>query len=173
MVPTAGIPSGRASASSIPPIRTACTSCTCTGLFYNFPKTFSSANFAGLTPISSYYKMPVDYCMFNGQLVMGKNDTTKFSNALVPKAESNLWFGQLADLQTWGAPTGHGAVWMNEAVTAGPVSDPFLVSGFSQAHAPPPQPRRVRRERGNPDQPRHSRLDPRAQRQRPRRRLCV
>ena len=102
------------------------------GLFYQFPKTFSSSNFAGLTPLCSYYKMPVDYCMFNGQLVMGKNDTTKFSNALVPKAESNLWFGQLADLQTWGAPTGHGAVWMNDAVAAGQLSDPFLVSGFPE-----------------------------------------
>ncbi len=102
------------------------------GLFYNFPKTFSSANFAGLTPISTYYKMPVDYCLFNGRLVMGKNDTTRFSNALVPKAESNLWFGQLSDLNKWGAPTGHGAVWMNEAVAAGQESDPFLVSGFPQ-----------------------------------------
>lgn len=102
------------------------------GLFYQFPKTFSSTDFSGLTPLCSYYKMPVDYCMFNGRLVMGKNDTTRFSNALVPKAESNLWFGQLSDLQTWGAPTGHGAVWMNEAVTAGQLSDPFLVSGFPQ-----------------------------------------
>jgi len=102
------------------------------GMFYQFPKTFSSGNFAGLTPLATYHKMPVDYCLFNGQIVMGKNDTTKFSNALVPKAESNIWFGQLSDLRNWGAPTGHGAVWMNEAVTANPLSDPFLVSGFPQ-----------------------------------------
>ncbi len=100
------------------------------GLFFDFPKTFSSANFAGLTPIASYYKMPVDYCMFGGWLVMGKNDTTKFSNALVPKAESNLWFGHLSDLQNWGAPTGHGAVWMNDSVVANQTSDPFLVANF-------------------------------------------
>ncbi len=102
------------------------------GLFYDFPKTFSAANFAGLAPIASYYKMPVDYCLFNGRLVMAKNDTTKFSNALVPKAESNLWFGQLSDLKTWGAPTGHGAVWINEALAANQTSDPFLIQGFSQ-----------------------------------------
>lgn len=100
------------------------------GLFYDFPKTFSAANFSGLRPISSHYKMPVDYCMFEGRLVMGKNDTSRFSNALVPKAESNLWFGQLSDLEAWGAPTGHGAVWMNNAVAAGELSDPFLVFGF-------------------------------------------
>ncbi len=100
------------------------------GLFYDFPKTFSAANFSGLHPLCSYYKMPVDYCLFDGRLVMGKNDTSRFSNALVPKAQSNLWFGQLSDLQTWGAPTGHGAVWMDESLADGAVSDPFLLQGF-------------------------------------------
>ena len=102
------------------------------GLFYDFPKTFSASNFAGLRPLASYYKMPVDYCLFEGRLVMGKNDTSRFSNALVPKAGSNLWFGQLSDFAKWGAPTGHGAVWKNDSVSAGQLSAPFLVSGFHQ-----------------------------------------
>jgi hypothetical protein len=103
------------------------------GLFFDFPKTFSSANFAGLTPVSSYYKMPTDYCMFGGRIVMGKNDASKFSNALALKDQSNLWFGDLSTIRNeWGAPTGHGAVWMDEAVTANQVSDPFLIQGFPQ-----------------------------------------
>ena len=101
------------------------------GLFYNFPKTFSAANFAGLAPISSYYKMPTDYAMFNGKIVMGKNDASKFANTLAQKDQSNLWFGTMADIGNWGSPAGHGSVWMNEAVTAGQNSDPFLVSGFT------------------------------------------
>ncbi|MEY3895085.1 MAG: hypothetical protein RLZZ214_604, partial [Verrucomicrobiota bacterium] len=101
------------------------------GLFYNFPKTFSAANFAGLAPISSYYKMPTDYAMFNGKIVMGKNDASKFANTLAQKDQSNLWFGTMADIENWGSPTGHGSVWMNEAVTAGQNSDPFLISGFT------------------------------------------
>jgi hypothetical protein len=101
------------------------------GIFYNFPGTFSAANFANLAPISNYYKMPTDYATFNGRIVMGKNDTSRFSNALVPKAESNLWFGTLEDLRNWGSPAGHGAVWMNEAVTTGRTSDPFLIGGFA------------------------------------------
>lgn len=103
------------------------------GLFFEFPKTFRTNNFAGLRPMSSYYKMPTDYCMFGGKIVMGKNDASQFSNALALKDQSNLWFGDLATIENaWGAPTGHGAVWMNQAVTAGQISDPFLIEGFTQ-----------------------------------------
>ncbi|BCU79156.1 hypothetical protein [Luteolibacter sp. LG18] len=103
------------------------------GIFYDFPATFSAADFSGLTPICDYEKMPVDYCSFNGQLVIGKNDTSKFDNALVPRAQSNLWFGQPDDLKKWGAPHGHGGVWLNESVAANTTSEPFLVKGFSRA----------------------------------------
>ncbi|MEP4077251.1 hypothetical protein [Haloferula sp.] len=102
------------------------------GLFLDFPSTFSATNFSGLNPLCGYYKMPVDYCTFDGQLVIAKNDASKFSNALARKAQSNMWWGQLEDLADWGAPTGHGSVWMNEAVTNGQTSDPFLINGFTQ-----------------------------------------
>lgn len=102
------------------------------GLFYDFPKTFSAANFAGLEPISGYYKMPTDYAMWNGKIVMGKNDASQFNNALALKDQSNLWFGTMEDVGNWGAPSGHGSVWMNEAVNNGDISDAFLVSGFPQ-----------------------------------------
>jgi len=100
------------------------------GLFFDFPKTFSAADFAGLKPISNYYKMPTDYCTFEGRIVMGKNDASKFANPLALKNQSNLWFGTMEDIKNWGAPSGHGAVWMNEAVAAAQVSDPFLTDGF-------------------------------------------
>ena len=102
------------------------------GLFFDFPPSFSAADASGLTPLCSYYKMPVDYCTFEGRLVIAKNDASKFSNALAQKAQSNFWFGQLEDLQDWGAPSGHGAVWMDEPVAAGQNSMPFLVNGFAQ-----------------------------------------
>ena len=102
------------------------------GIFFDFPKTFSAANFAGLKPISTYYKMPTDYAMFNGEIVMGKNDASKFANPLALKNQSNFWFGQMKDIQNWGSPTGHGAVWMNESVTAAQTSDPFLIEGFAR-----------------------------------------
>lgn len=101
------------------------------GIFFDFPKTFSAANFAGLAPISSYYKMPTDYAMFNGRIVMGKNDLSKFDNALALRNQSNLWFGTMDDIRNWGSPAGHGAVWMNDEVAADQVSDPFLIHGFT------------------------------------------
>ncbi|MCH7228978.1 hypothetical protein, partial [Haloferula sp. A504] len=102
------------------------------GMFFDFPGTFSAVDFSGLRPLCSYHKMPVDYCTFEGRLVMTKNDLSKFSNALAPRAQSNLWFGQIEDLSDWGAPQGHGGVWVNESVSAAEVSDPFLVNGFSR-----------------------------------------
>lgn len=103
------------------------------GLFYDFPKTFSAANFAGLRPISSYYKMPTDYCtFFDGRIVMGRADASQFDNPLALKDQSNLWFGTMADIENWGAPSGHGAVWMSEAVAPDQTSDPFFIGGFPQ-----------------------------------------
>jgi len=101
------------------------------GLFYDFPRTFSSGNFANLTPLCAYYKMPTDYCMFEGRLVIGKDDASLFSNPLTLRTQSNLWFGQLKDLQRWGAPHGHGGLWKNESLAAGTISEPFLVHGFA------------------------------------------
>ncbi len=102
------------------------------GLFFDFPKTFSSTNFAGLSPICSYYKMPTDYCMFNGRLVMGKDDASLFANPLTLRTQSNLWFGQLDDLYSWGSAHGLGSLWKYEDVAADTFSEPFLVNGFSR-----------------------------------------
>ena len=101
------------------------------GIFFNFPKSFSAINFAGLAPISNYYKMPTDYASFGGRIVMGKNDASKFANTLAQKDQSNLWFGTMDDIENWGSPAGHGALWMNEAVASGQTSDPFLIQGFA------------------------------------------
>lgn len=102
------------------------------GLFYNFPKTFSSGNSANLDPICAYYKMPTDYCMFNDKLVMGKDDASFFENPLTLRTQSNLWFGEFEDLQDWGTPHGHGGLWKYEDVSANTLSEPFLVNGFSR-----------------------------------------
>ena len=102
------------------------------GIFFDFPKTFSAASFGGLKPVCSYYKMPTDYATFNGEIVMGKNDASKFANPLARKNQSNLWFGTMKDIKNWGAPAGFGAVWMNDKVAAGDLSDPFLIGGFAQ-----------------------------------------
>lgn len=103
------------------------------GLFYRFPGTFSATTPGGLEPICTYLKMPVDYCWWNGQLVIARDDSSPTGgNNWAGQANSALWFGQLADLEQWGAPAGFGSPWHQDAVTSGIPSDPFLVAGFRQ-----------------------------------------
>ncbi len=103
------------------------------GLFYYFPETFSAANTHGLDPICSYLKMPVDYCWWNGQLVMGRDvSSTTGGNKWAGQSNSALWFGSLADLAEWGPPAGFGGPWLNDDITAGRPSEPFFVRGFKK-----------------------------------------
>ena len=103
------------------------------GLFYDFPKTFSVTNTGGINPICTYLKMPVDYCWWNGQLVMGRDDaSTTGGNIWAGQSHSAPWFGQLSDLETWGKPTGFGGVWLNQSVTANAPSEAFLVKNFQR-----------------------------------------
>ncbi len=103
------------------------------GLFYSFPKTFASGSRGGLTPLCAYLKMPVDYCWWNGRLVMGRDDTsTTGGNVWAGQSHSALWFGQFADLERWGSPAGFGGVWKDDRVAAGAPSDPFFVGGFQK-----------------------------------------
>lgn len=103
------------------------------GLLYYFPKSFSAANTAGIHPICTYLKMPVDYCWWNGQLVMGRDDaSTTGGNIWAGQSHSAPWFGQLSDLEKWGTPAGFGGPWKDDTVMAGTPSEPFLVTGFKK-----------------------------------------
>lgn len=100
------------------------------GLFYDFPKTFSAATPDELQPISTYHKMPVDYCAWQGRLVMSCDDSSIMDNELGGQSNSNLRFTSLEELRHYGAPSGWGGVWVNDEVKANQPSDPFLVNGF-------------------------------------------
>lgn len=103
------------------------------GMFYYFPKTFTAANTAGIQPICTYLRMPVDYCWWNGQLVMGRdNASTTGGNIWAGQSHSAPWFGQLSDLEKWGPAAGFGGPWKDDAVTAGTASEPFLITGFAK-----------------------------------------
>jgi hypothetical protein len=100
------------------------------GMFYDFPKTFSAANSGGLEPLSTFHKMPVDYCAWQGRLVMSCDDDSIMDNELGGQSNSNLRFTTLKEISQYGAPAGWGGVWVNDSVKAGKPSDPFLVNGF-------------------------------------------
>lgn len=102
-------------------------------LFYEFPKTFSKDNYGGLKPISTYTRMPVDYCAWQGQIVMARDDASvMLGNEIAGQSHSAFWFGSWSDLENLGAPIAWGGPWQDDTVRAGDVSDPFLVHGFCE-----------------------------------------
>ncbi len=112
------------------------------GSFWRFPRTFSAASSAGIAPRSTCLKVIGDFCRWNDRLVFGCDDTaqSEFLNkdrlkgdlAGPGRSQSNLWFVQPARLDGFGPSLGRGAVWLNDDLQAGVVSEPFLFSGFAK-----------------------------------------
>ncbi len=112
------------------------------GMFWSFPKTFDATHSAGITPRSSYLKVVGDFCRWQDRIVLGCDDTAKseFLNKSKAKgniagpgqSQSNLWFLDPAQLDSFGPQIGRGAVWLNESVKAGAISDAMLFSGFAR-----------------------------------------
>lgn len=100
------------------------------GMFFDFPKTFSAANSSGLRPIGSHLRYVPDFCDWNGKLVLASDETSIQGNNLAGQPQSNLWFGSYEDLKHWGPANGYGGPWIEDRVSAGKPSDPFLVAGF-------------------------------------------
>ena len=102
------------------------------GTFFEFPKSYSRLNSAGILPLSTYLKMIVDYCLWDDRLVFACNDASKFDNAFVGQAQSNLWFMAPEGLLRQGPVMGFGGVWLNDDVEKGIPSVPFLINGYTQ-----------------------------------------
>jgi hypothetical protein len=102
------------------------------GMFYNFPKTFSAKNTAGISPISSHLRYIPDFCEWNGELVLATDETSIQGNHLAGQPQSNLWFGKYDDLKTWGPASGYGGPWIEDNVKASQPSDPYLIKGFAR-----------------------------------------
>ncbi|MGJ8697453.1 MAG: hypothetical protein ACSHYF_14140 [Verrucomicrobiaceae bacterium] len=109
------------------------------GMFWKFPKTFSSKNSAGIAPRSSYLKVIGDFARWGDHVVMGCDDTahSEFLNkrkakghVAAPQSQSNLWFVKPDQLDHFGPVLGRGSVWLNDEVEAGVPSDPFLFANF-------------------------------------------
>lgn len=102
------------------------------GMFFDFPKSFSAGDTAGIRPISSHLRYIPDFCDWNGQLVFATDETSIQGNPLAGQPQSNLWFGSYEDLKQWGPASGYGGPWVGDSVSANQPSDPFLVAGFDR-----------------------------------------
>lgn len=110
------------------------------GMFWKFPKGFSSENSAGIRPRSAYLKVIGDYTRWNNQLVFGCDDSAQreFLNKRTVKggiegpgqSNSNLWFTPLDQPDRLGPNTAGGAVYISEPIKKDIPSEPFLFAGW-------------------------------------------
>ncbi|OFX29433.1 MAG: hypothetical protein A2W92_13400, partial [Bacteroidetes bacterium GWA2_42_15] len=115
------------------------------GMFWHFPKTFTSSNTVGIRPRSAYLKVIGDFARWNDQLVIGCDDACISENnyerkikgnmAGTGQSNSNLWFTSLSAPDSLGTSMAEGAVWLSEQVDAGEASDPFLFAGWDYRSA--------------------------------------
>ena len=115
------------------------------GMFWHFPKTFTSSNTAGIRPRSAFLKITGDFTRWNDQLVIGCDDAaksesnnsrrTKGNMAGTGQSNSNLWFTSLSTPDSLGTANAEGAVWLSQTLAAGEVSEPFLFAGWDYRSA--------------------------------------
>ncbi len=98
------------------------------GIFYDLPSMVYGGRVFGIRPIASHLRICPDMVSWRGLLVLAGDQT---DNA-VGQPQSGLWFGHIDELSGWGKPAGWGAVWWDEPVKAGALSDPFLMTGFDK-----------------------------------------
>lgn len=96
------------------------------GIFYDLPALVYDGNIQAIKPIASHLRICPDFVHWSGAMVLAGDQT---DNA-VGQPQSGLWFGSIDELSTFGKPTGWGAAWRHDAVKAGEISDPFLMTGF-------------------------------------------
>lgn len=112
------------------------------GTFWKFPRSFAPGSSQGIAPRSNYLKVIGDFARWGDRLVLGCDDTAnkEFLNvrkakghlAGPGKSQSNLWFVKPDKLDQIGPVIGRGAVWVEDSVKAGELSEPYLFSGYKQ-----------------------------------------
>lgn len=98
------------------------------GIFYELPMMTYGGLVWGIKPISYHLRIVTDFCFWRGLFVMAGDQTDHG----VGQPQSGLLFQNIDDLWNYGKPAGWGAVWQNDTVQAGDVSDPFLMTGFDK-----------------------------------------
>lgn len=98
------------------------------GIFYELPMMTYGGNVWGIKPVSYHLRIVPDFCFWRGMFVLAGDQTDHG----VGQPQSGLLFQNIDDLWKYGKPGGWGAVWLNDSVKSGEISDPFLVKGFDK-----------------------------------------
>ena len=102
------------------------------GSLFDFPITFSAANTAGIRPICTHLRYIPDIGYWRDKVFLAADDSSMMANPLCGQPQSNLWFGDRAQLAAFGPRAGWGGVWITDPVEAGESSVPFLIAGYRQ-----------------------------------------
>nr|KAI8759120.1 hypothetical protein BgiMline_009744 [Biomphalaria glabrata] len=104
------------------------------GMFYELSPLGWAGSTWGIRPISQHLRVIPDFTSFRGFLVLGGNQVSSIydNNVVTGQSQSGLWFGKTDDLWSFGKPQGWGAVWRQDSVSTGDVSDPYLMTGFDK-----------------------------------------
>jgi hypothetical protein len=106
----------------------------CHGTFYEVPAE-NAMGFARVRPVASHEFAIQDFCSYRGLLMMtgvhsSAENTTRIFRSTDGKAA--IWIGSVDELWDLGKPSGIGGPWAATRVTAGTVSDPYLIWGYDQ-----------------------------------------
>jgi len=107
------------------------------GTFYEVPLYTNDRPpaFELLRPVASHHLQIMDYCSWNGLLVLSgvRSDATNNGHVFTDaKNKTGLWFGGVDDLWQLGKPVGHGGPWKDTKVRANQPSDPYLMTGYDR-----------------------------------------
>ncbi len=105
------------------------------GTIYELPRDFEGGGIRRIRPITTHNLDIFDFASWRGMLVIsGVIDGGADDGHYVGADDGNvgLWFGNVDDLWSFGAPRGEGGPWKDSAVAAGVASDPYLMTGYDQ-----------------------------------------
>ena len=103
------------------------------GTFYELPRNFAGGGIERIRPITTHNQDIFDFASWRGMLVLsGIQQGGAADGHYVESSDGNagLWFGNVDDLWSFGAPQGEGGPWKDSAVTAGTASDAYLMTGY-------------------------------------------
>ncbi len=102
------------------------------GSFFHFPKTFSAGNTSGIRPIASHLRYIPDFAIWNDKLILAADDASTLENPIVGQPQSNIWWGSVEELSTFGPKLGWGGLYIEDSVKADEPSDPYLLAGYEK-----------------------------------------